>query len=1404
MAGLRKDVELIFRGEDRASPTIKAVRKSVSDLSGAINEQITAAARGEGSIDELAKSYRGLKDAQGDVGEIVKIAAAYENVSNKLSEQSKKVEDARAKEAALAAQIASSAKVTKTLQNSRDSAERKLNAAIQAEERYKAELLQIGAALDAAGGDSKNFAATQDRIRQAAIETARAIRDAAAAMDAFKGAQAKGQANIAAVDETKQFNAMAAGSGLPQAQIAFISTLENRLEALGVAIKADQASMAALNAELADRNAAAAADRVRGMATALNEAEAAAERLKATTAFKTMAADVSAGARDISRFGATLDTNAVAAKRFSATIEGILNPTQAAAANMNTLGAIVDKAEASFAGGKARLSDYNTELNNLGAASAGISNMARLIDQFQQQETVVNGARAAMEAAQGDVLRLASAMQTAAAPTQEMANELQRAQGNLESTGAAFAKETSKLNSFDNALEAAGIDARQLEVAQNALAASANRVAAAQAKASNITRGKGRFLGLNPQEMTQLGYQINDIVVSLISGQKPLVVFAQQGAQIGQIPGLLGRVASYAGPIALLGTAFIVVASAINKARKEADDLARGGSIVAQMGDGTAVTAEQFAALGKSLEEAGLKADDVRGKLVQLAADGLNTDQMQAYVETATALAEVTGVDVKDALETVRSSFQGGMEDIIKLDDEQNIYNQTQLDTIQSLFDQGKADEARTLALSIYQGRMEGVAAAQRGPWRVAVNELSAAWQNFLGWIGSDDVFVKARQHLTDIARGAAFTAALLHELSNGNFNWDSAVGNAAKKAMGIGIPTGAPAKGAGADPNRKTNAGQKQLREDREALAIAEARTPAEKRAAAAIKERSDAANEAAAAGLSSAEATEHINLRMAAFNAAEDAKDQKRDAAAGKRKDAAARKAEAAARAAARRSEAEANRIKSMEEGIQRQVEGLDSKVGRKSDDVAAKLDAIDKTYAKLFRDIDEYAKKTGGKGLIDGKTIAETKAHIELQKTELKNATVLKDYEEKISALESEREEKLKNIKDQVARGIITPEDGLTQSNAVIDDMAGKINGMAIAAIAFAASIKGAKLSPEMQALLAKFATQAQNNSGSQNVQAKQDNIKENIAPQEQQLNNILSARNDLVQNENALVALGVQTRQQAEQNIQAAYANSRKAILDQIAAIRAMAATYGTNLTPAMQTYFQALEARLKLAGTQVDYTSESFNNLRSHMNDILTSNIVGFIDGVAQAFARLATGQEGVMGFLEEVGRAFLTMIANILQTVATLIIEALVLSAVDKATGGILKPLLQMTAAVATIHHEGGIAGEVGGRSRSVSPLAFAGAPRYHSGGIAGLQPNETTAILKKGEEVLTEDDPRHRANGGLTPQGGTQTGIRQVLAIGDDEIAGAMSGAAGETTVLTHIRRNQATIKQMLGVGNK
>ncbi len=51
---------------------------------------------------------------------------------------------------------------------------------------------------------------------------------------------------------------------------------------------------------------------------------------------------------------------------------------------------------------------------------------------------------------------------------------------------------------------------------------------------------------------------------------------------------------------------------------------------------------------------------------------------------------------------------------------------------------------------------------------------------------------------------------------------------------------------------------------------------------------------------------------------------------------------------------------------------------------------------------------------------------------------------------------------------------------------------------------------------------------------------------------------------------------------------------------------------------------------------------------------------------------------------------------------------------------------------------------------------AFGSLPKYHTGGIVGLRPNEVPSILQKGEEVLTENDPRHRNNFGGFGSGST------------------------------------------------
>lgn len=107
----------------------------------------------------------------------------------------------------------------------------------------------------------------------------------------------------------------------------------------------------------------------------------------------------------------------------------------------------------------------------------------------------------------------------------------------------------------------------------------------------------------------------------------------------------------------------------------------------------------------------------------------------------------------------------------------------------------------------------------------------------------------------------------------------------------------------------------------------------------------------------------------------------------------------------------------------------------------------------------------------------------------------------------------------------------------------------------------------------------------------------------------------------------------------------------------------------------------------------------------------------------------------------------------------------------------------------------------MGNMRRAVAPALFAGAMVYHTGGIAGLKPDEVPTILRQGEEVLTENDPRHRNNRGGEQAGtGGQRPIRQVLVLDEESVRQHLNSPAGEEVVVTHIKNNAPTIKQILG----
>lgn len=213
-------------------------------------------------------------------------------------------------------------------------------------------------------------------------------------------------------------------------------------------------------------------------------------------------------------------------------------------------------------------------------------------------------------------------------------------------------------------------------------------------------------------------------------------------------------------------------------------------------------------------------------------------------------------------------------------------------------------------------------------------------------------------------------------------------------------------------------------------------------------------------------------------------------------------------------------------------------------------------------------------------------------------------------------------------------------------------------------------------------------------------------------------------------------------------------------------------------------------KLDTAAMKTERLGQKSNDTGNQIANMLAGGLTNMFDKFAQA---VANGEDAV-GALRD---AFLQFAADFLRQIAQMIIQKAILNMLSSfglgtgSPGGILGGLL----------HSGGLAGS-SNRSRRVSPGIFANAVRYHGGGIAGLKPNEVPAILERGEEILTKDDPRHMMNGSV---GGGESNVNvPVKIVNTFDAASFMEAglqtAVGEKSILNFIRANSGAVKSALG----
>lgn len=185
---------------------------------------------------------------------------------------------------------------------------------------------------------------------------------------------------------------------------------------------------------------------------------------------------------------------------------------------------------------------------------------------------------------------------------------------------------------------------RDVERAQEAAATATGRIGGA----AKLSRG----------DLVNLGYQVNDVIVSLASGQKPMMVFMQQGAQIGQIAaasgvGLRGLAAGVAGLLAPFAPAIAVVAAAAAGFALFDRAVSKGVDTKAMV-DGLGLTRAEM----KRLENTSISTGDVVTATFQVIAKSVGIDLSKMSEYFGKALDWMTEIGRK-ALAAIYSSFVG-------------------------------------------------------------------------------------------------------------------------------------------------------------------------------------------------------------------------------------------------------------------------------------------------------------------------------------------------------------------------------------------------------------------------------------------------------------------------------------------------------------------------------------------------------------------------------------------------------------------------------------------------------------------------------------------------------------------------------------------------------------------------
>lgn len=914
---------------------------------------------------------------------------------------------------------------------------------------------------------------------------------------------------------------------------------------------------------------------------------------------------------------------------------------------------------------------------------------------------------------------------------------------------------------------------------------------AAERAAAKEAAAKQKAQRSEADKLTRAAPQVTDIATSLAGGQNPFLVLLQQGGQLRDIFGGVGpAIRAVGAAVASIITPFTLAAGAVGALTlayiKGADEGARFRRTLIETGNQSGQTASQLGSLARSLSTLpGITQGSASAALNQVVATAQFTGtQILTVAKAAEQLRANAGRDVGETVAEFVELAKGPVEAVDKLNQKYNFLNGAVLEQIRTLQLQGRTQEAATLAINAYASAIdtrapkikENLGIIERG-WTAVKRATSGAVDAVLN-IGRDDLPEEQLQSLVEQQ------ARLQSRLDN---------------------PRGLQDRSAAG--RERLQARLEQVRQQAAQIQEAEAKAQAEAQKDAArgraVQIQNDLADEAAqyksAAQRREEQRTQIANRVSKAVANATIAGDTEAAAQIKRATDQIqAGLGREAARSNAGVVEANASLVK---DATDRGLLELD----RLYEQGKVKLSEFLRTKAQLQTeavDAELRAAKAERAGALEPEEVARANAKI-LQLTR-QRANIQKDiaFEAKqlaqrnadeiadIKAQQLEREGKLEDAarlrfekEYRVLRERLTAENdqvGLGLLDALLQGRQQDIRQQTADQVL---EIKAQQLEAERrleEAAILRTEVQyrelrkrlANDPAGlavvdkiidTQRTRAKFDEVKA-------QFDESIGAINQNQQLIQAQIESGSLNAVTGERLIREERAKSIEQLRQYILKL---AELYQKTADPAI------LE-QIKAASIEIENTKNAQDQLQNTINANAQSALQGF-------FTDLATNARTL-------GDAIKNLAVTFIQSLARMAAEALAKRALlalagggDGGLGGLLSSL---------VAHSGAVVGGAGGTRRSVSPLVFAGAPRYHSGGLVGLAPDERPAILQTGEEVLSRGDPRNRANGGGQSGG---SGTRIINVIDPNLVGDFMASAGGERTILNVIERNAGAIRQKL-----